>query len=399
MHRPASVEQAQEIIAAAERIHVLGSRHSFTGIADSAELVSLAELPVQCELDRTRRSVRVTGAIRYGELAERLTAAGLALHNLASLPHISVAGAVATATHGSGETNGNLATAVSAVELITSDGEIVTSTREDPEFDGIVVGLGALGAVLRLTLDVEPGYEVSQRVYRDLEWAALFENFDEIMRAGYSVSVFTLWGERVHQVWIKRRGSWYEAPATLFGAPAATADLHPIPGLDPANCTAQLGLPGPWSDRLPHFRMGFTPSSGEEIQSEYLIPHRHAVDAIESVRALADAIRPLLLVSEIRAIAGDSLWMSPQHGTPTVGIHFTWRRRQAEVERVVREIEAVLRQFGARPHWGKLFLAEAEEIDPLYERLADFRRLRARLDPRDAFRNDWLDRHVLGGPD
>ena len=184
--------------------------------------------------------------LKYGELAEALAAHGVALHNLASLPHISIAGAIATATHGSGDANGNLATAVRAVELVTSDGEVLTVARGEPDFDGLVVGLGALGVVTRVTLDVEPAYEVRQRVFEGLSWDALHEHFDEITASGYSVSVFTRWGETVDQVWIKSRVT--DAPEQerdeLFGAVAATVDRHPILGLDPVNCTPQLGVPG-----------------------------------------------------------------------------------------------------------------------------------------------------------
>jgi xylitol oxidase len=336
--------------------------------------------------------------VRYGELAVALASEGLALANLASLPHISVAGAIATATHGSGDANGNLATAVAALELVTSSGDVITSRRGDPDLDGIVVGLGAVGAVTRVTLDVEPEYEVRQRVFDDLAWDALLEHFDEITAGGYSVSLFTLWGERAGRLWVKSRVT--EEPEDvrdeLFGARPATSERHPILDLDPVNCTPQLGVPGPWAERLPHFRMGFTPSAGEEIQSEFLLPRRHAIDAIEALRALAEEIRPVLQVSEIRTVAADRLWMSPQYGRDTVGIHFTWTREQAAVERVLADIEGALAPFGARPHWGKLFLADAASIGPLYERLPDFTRLLERLDPRGAFRNDWLQTHVLG---
>jgi xylitol oxidase len=213
------------------------------------------------------------------------------------------------------------------------------------------------------------------------------------------VSVFTRWGDRVDQVWVKSRVT--DAPATLrdelLGAIPATLERHPILGLDPVNCTPPLGTPGPWSERLPHFRMGFTPSNGDEIQSEYLLPRRHAVAAIRALRDLAGTIRPVLQVSELRTIAADSLWMSPQHGQATLGIHFTWKLDQDAVERALVDVEAALAPFGARPHWGKLFLAEAAAVGPLYERLDDFARLVERLDPRGAFRNDWLDAHVLGG--
>jgi alditol oxidase len=299
LHRPTTIEQVQEIVARAPGVRVLGSRHSFNDIADSSELITLESLPAEVAVDHAVSKVSFNAAMKYGELVETLGAEGVALHNLASLPHISVAGAVATATHGSGEKNGSLATAVAGLELVTSGGEIIAASRGDPDFDGLVVGLGALGAVTRITLDVEPAYEVRQRVFEGLSWDALFEHFDEITSCGYSVSAFTRWGEAVDQVWVKSRVT--DEPervrSDLFGAAAATVDRHPIVEFDAAPCTPQLGRPGLWSDRLPHFRMGFTPSSGEELQSEYLFPRRHAVEAIEAVRALAEGIEPILQVS------------------------------------------------------------------------------------------------------
>jgi xylitol oxidase len=280
--------------------------------------------------------------------------------------------------------------------LIRSDGELVMSARGDRDFEGVVVGLGALGAITRVTLDVEPSYEIRQRVYENLAWEALYEHFSEVMDAAYSVSAFTLWGEQVTQVWLKSRARDAPQPDTLFGAARATEERHPIPGLDPANCTPGLGRPGPWFERLPHFRMGFTPSSGEEIQSEYLVAREDGPAAIEAVRRLAALIRPLLQISEIRTIAADSLWLSPQYMRDSVGIHFTWQRRQSEVERVLGELEAALEPFAPRPHWGKLFLAGASVLSERYERLEDFRMLSKRVDPRGAFRNAWLERHVLG---
>jgi alditol oxidase len=399
LHRPTSVEQLRKLVAAAPQIRVLGSRHSFTAIGDAAQLVSLDALPAEIVVDRAAGTVTCSGATRYGELAEALEPEGLALGNLASLPHISVAGAVATATHGSGDTNGNLATAVAALELVTSDGELVTSVRGDDDFDGMVVGLGALGAVTRVTLDVEPAYEVRQRVFEGLPWVALFEHFDAITASAYSISVFNrLQDAAADQVWIKSRvtDAAEEIRDELFGARAATEERHPILGIDPVNCTPQLGVPGLWSDRLPTFRMGFTPSSGEEIQSEFVIPREHAVSAVEAVRALAGSIRPVLQVCELRTMAADRLWLSPQHGQDTIGIHFTWKREQEAVERVLAEVEPALAPFSPRPHWGKLFLAGAAEIEPRYARLPDFAALAERLDRRGAFRNDWLERRVLG---
>jgi xylitol oxidase len=398
LHRPATLAQLREIVARAPRVHALGTRHSFSDVGDSAELVALEGLAADVDVDRRRQTVTCSAWLKYGELADALAAHGMALHNLASLPHISIAGAIATATHGSGDANGNLATAVCAVELVTSDGEVLTAARGEPDFDGLVVGLGALGIVTRVTLEVEPAYEVRQRVFEGLSWDALHEHLDAITASGYSVSVFTRWGETVDQVWIKSRVT--DAPEQerdeLFGAVAATVDRHPILGLDPVNCTPQLGVPGPWSDRLPHFRMGFTPSNGEEIQSEYHVARHHAEGAIRAVHALGATLGPVLQVSEIRTIAADELWMSPQYRQPSVALHFTWMREPEAVAHVLVELEAALAPFGAQPHWGKAFRATATEIAPLYERLPDFARLARRLDPRGAFRNDWLERHVLG---
>jgi alditol oxidase len=400
LHRPTTRAQLREIVARAPHVHVLGSRHSFSAIGDSAELVSLEDLPGDVVVDHEAGTVSCNAGLKYGELATALAAHGVALHNLASLPHISVAGAVATATHGSGDANGNLATAVRSLELVTSAGDVVTASRGDADFDGLVVGLGALGAVAGITLAIEPAYEVRQRVFEGLPWDALHEHFDAITASGYSVSVFTRWGESVDQVWVKSRVT--DAPeeqrGELFGAVAATLDRHPILGLDPINATPQLGVPGPWSDRLPHFRMGFTPSNGEEIQSEYHVARTHAGAAIRAVHGLAATLAPVLQVCEIRTVAADALWMSPQYGQATVALHFTWAREPEAVARVLVELEAALAPFDPRPHWGKVFLADAATLAPRYERLADFARLAQRLDPRGAFRNDWLAAHVLEDP-
>jgi alditol oxidase len=403
LHRPTTVEELQDIVARSLSVRVLGSRHSFNDIADAEELISLEALtadksvPANMIVNHDQGTVTVGGGVKYGELVETLIDNRLALHTLASLPHISVAGAVATATHGSGVTNGNLATAVAALQLVTSSGEILEVSRGEPGFDGIVVGLGALGVVIRLTLDVQPLFEVRQRVFEGLSWKALYEHLDEILSSGYSVSIFTRWAETCDQVWVKTRT---DAPEKViddfFGAVPATADRHPVPGLDPIACTPQMGRPGLWSDRLPHFRTGFTPSSGSELQSEYLVPRPHAVEAIEAVRVLAKSIRPILQVCELRTVQADQLWMSMSYGVDTVGIHFTWAPAPDRVGKVLIEIEDALAPFHARPHWGKLFHSSAAAIVPLYEKHSDFVRLVERLDPRGAFCNPWLNDRVVG---
>jgi xylitol oxidase len=343
VHAPSSIAELQEIVRAAPRVRVLGSRHSFTDLADSAELLTFDRMSPDLLVDRGAMTASFGSSMRYGELAQELAREGLALANLASLPDITVAGAVSTATHGSGDRNGNLAAAVAGLEIVTSEGDLVTAVRGDSDFDGLVVGLGAIGALTRITLDVEPTYQVRQRVFERLGWEALFDHFDAVTSSGYSVSVFTRWGETADQVWVKHRVSDDpEAPnPELFGAAVATEHRHPILGLDPVNCTPQLGVPGPWFERLPHFRIGFTPSAGAEIQSEYFVSRRHAVPAMEAVLGLRATIQPLLQVSELRTIAADSLWMSPQYHQDTIAIHFTWTSDEA-VERALVDLEQAL---------------------------------------------------------
>jgi xylitol oxidase len=398
---PASVAELQELVAGAGKIRALGSRHSFNDIADtSGTLVVLDRLDSGISIDVQDMTVTVSGGTRYGTLAAELQLHGFALHNLASLPHISVAGAVATATHGSGDGNGNLATAVAALELVTADGTVVTARRGDADFAGMVVGLGALGIVSRLTLDIEPSFEIAQSVFESLDWEQVLASFDDVTSSAYSVSLFTDWsGGTVGQAWLKNRTDPAALPAGLpeffAGTPASQA-RHPLPGVSGSNCTQQLGVPGPWSDRLAHFRMEFTPSKGDELQSEYLIPREHAVAAIRTMRRLSGVVTPLLLVGEIRTIAADDLWLSPNYGRDGIGLHFTWRQDEPAVAAILPLLEAELAPFAARPHWGKLFNARAAGLAPLYPRFADFTALAGRLDPAGKFRNAFLDRTVFG---
>lgn len=400
---PRSIDALQAIVRAAASLRVVGSRHSFSEIvATPGDIVSLARLPRVFELDPTSRTVTVDGAVTYGELARRLDAERFALHNLASLPHISVAGACATGTHGSGDRLGGLATSVVRIDLVTADGEIrsLERGRDADAFAGAVVALGALGVAVRLTLAVEPAYSVRQEVFEDLSLEAGLAHFDEITASADSVSLFTRWrAARFEQVWLKTRvtgGEPFEPRPDLFGARPARVNLHPIPGLSADACTPQLGVAGPWHERLPHFRMDFTPSSGNELQSEYLVDRRDAADALLAIDGLRDRIPPHLQVSEIRTIAPDELWLSPAYGRASVAIHFTWLPDWPAVSAVLPAIEAALGPFGPRPHWGKLFALPAETLGRRYPRLGDFTDLAARLDPDGVFRNPFLDRHVFG---
>ena len=395
LHRPTSAEQLRELVAAGGPLRVLGSGHSFNRMADTAgDLVTLAGLPRAVEVAADRKTVRVDGGIRYGELADRLAAEGLAVHNLASLPHISVAGAVATATHGSGERNGNLATAVAGIELIRGDGETVTLRRGDESFPGAVVGLGALGVVTALTLAVVPTFEIRQYVYDDLPHASLAAHLPEILGAGYSVSLFTNWASTtINHAWLKRREPM--PPGPWFGARPADGPRHPVPGVPAANSTEQFGTPGPWHARLPHFRMEFSPSTGAELQSEYIVPRGRALEAIEAVARVRETIAPVLQVNEIRTTAADDLWLSMNYQRDSLALHFTWIADTAAVLPAVAALEEQLAPLDARPHWGKVFTMDPATIRASYPRFADFAALVTQFDPTGTFRTPWLDA-ILG---
>ncbi|WP_269939382.1 FAD-binding protein [Arthrobacter sp. HY1533] len=402
LHRPETVEQLQELVRGAAAVQALGSGHSFNAISDCDGIqVCLDKMPPLARIDEQAMTVTVDGGSSYGALATALAARGFALANLASLPHISVAGAIATATHGSGDGNANLAAAVVGLTLVDGTGEVrQVDAKDTPDFAGYVVGLGALGIVTEVTLAIEPAFTVAQHVYRDLPWEQLLADFDAVTGRAYSVSLFTDWsGDTVGQAWFKQRpgdGRTDDYPAELLGGTAATAAMHPLPGVSAVNCTQQLGVAGPWQDRLSHFRMAFMPSAGEEIQSEYLVDRAHAVPAINALRALSGIITPLLQVAEIRTVAADGLWLSTASGRDSVAFHFTWLREQAAVEEVVKAVEAALAPFGARPHWGKVFDAGSGALAPLYPRFADFVELAQRLDPEGKFRNAFLDEKVFG---
>ena len=398
---PGTVAQLQEIVAREPRVRALGSRHSFTDLADtSGLLVSVDRFEGADGKPRLvgpdRGVVRVPAGMRYGELAVWLEERGRALANLASLPHISVAGAVATGTHGSGVGNGSLATAVRALELVDGRGELVRLEADgagSADFAGAVVGLGALGVVTHLELQTEPSYDVVQVVHEGLVWSELEARVREILDIAYSVSVFTRWVDEpdgsAARVWVKSRSGSPAVP----GARPADGPRHVIPGLDPTLTTEQLGRPGRWHERLPHFRLGFQPSRGQELQSEYLLPLDRAGDALAALRSLADRIASPLLVAEIRAVAADDLWLSGAYGVDTLALHFTWRLDPEAVRGVLPAMEERLLPLGARPHWGKLFAAGPTDLAPLYPRWGDFCALMSHYDPDGRFRNPWLDRY------
>jgi xylitol oxidase len=399
--QPKTVEEVQAAVKSCKTVKALGARHSFNGIADNPEN-QISPYLDQVVLDKNARTVTVGAGVKYGEVAPLIDKQGYALHNLASLPHISVAGACATATHGSGNKNGNLSTAVSAMEIVTADGEVkVLSRQKDGEqFRGAVVGLGGLGVVTKVTLDMLPTFQVSQVVYENLSMDVLEHHLEEIFGSAYSVSLFTDWqNHKIGQVWVKRRvepGSPPTFAPELFGAKLATQKLHPIPGHSAEPCTEQLGIPGPWYERLPHFKMNFTPSSGAELQVEYFVPRDKGYEAILAVEQLRDQITPHLFVTELRTIDADDLWMSMAYKRPSMAIHFTWKPEWPEVKKILPQIEEKLAPFNAKPHWAKLFTVPPARLKQLYAKMPEYQALCKEYDPQGKFRNEFLNTNIFG---
>ncbi len=400
---PKNVAEVQEAVKSCTKLKALGAHHSFNAIADSnANQISVKALN-QMSVDAKARTLTVGGGVTYGQFAPYLDAQGFAVHNLASLPHVSVAGACATATHGSGSKNGNLSTAVSAMEIVTADGNIVHLSREKDgdQFLGVAVALGGLGVITSTTLDVQPTFQMAQVVYENLSFDQLEHNLDAIFASGYSVSLFTDWQKnRATQVWIKSRlklGGKADMPAQFYGATLAKQKMHPITGASAVNCTEQQGIPGPWYERMPHFRMNFTPSSGAELQTEYFVPRAQAYAAIRAVEQLRDHITPHLFVTEFRTIAADNLWMSTCHNRDAMTLHFTWKPEWPAVKKILPMIEAKLAPFDARPHWAKMFTMPPSRIKQLYEKMPDYQALLKQYDPNGKFRNDFLNTNIYGG--
>jgi xylitol oxidase len=398
VHRPASVGEVRRLVARSGRIRALGTAHSFSRVADTTgDLISLARLPPVVDIDTASRTARVSAGLRYSDIAPRLDGAGLALANMASLPHISVGGAVATGTHGSGDRNASLAAAVSALEIVTAQGDLRTVRRDaDPgQFPGLIVALGACGIATSLILDLVPAFTVRQWVYTGMPFDAVADHFTAITSAAYSVSMFTDWRkQRMTQTWLKTSGGPDEPAADWLGAQLAATPLNPVAGMPAENATPQLGLAGPWHERLPHFRAEFTPSAGEELQSEFLLGREHAAAALAELARLSARLAPVVRVSEVRTVAADDLWLSPSYGRASVAFHFTWVPDSVAVAPVLAAVESALAPLHPRPHWGKVASMPPDVVAGSYPRMEDARRLVADWDPRGSFRNEFTDSYL-----
>ena len=400
LRTPATLGELQDLVAGASQVRATGTRHSFSTVVDtSGVLVSTAGLGLDLDLDASTGTAWVPAAATYAQIVPTLESAGWALHNMGSLPHISVGGASSTGTHGSGVHNGCLATGVVGVELVTGTGDLLTARSGEADFPGLVLGLGSVGIATRLALRLEPTYDVRQDVVLDVPIGSAADHLVEILGSAYSVSLFLSFRDTAvaDSVWLKQRGG---AAAELgdvwddrWGGRRAKAKVHPIIGIDAEAATDQLGSSGPWHERLPHFKPSFTPSAGDEIQSEFFVPLDRASGVLAAVAARSAEFAAALQVMEIRAIARDDLWLSPFQDRETLAVHATWVSDLEAVRPALARLEDVLAPFEPRPHWGKYFLGfDRDWVESTYPAVSRFRDLAQRLDPERRFVNDFVER-------
>ncbi len=392
--QPESLAELQELVRSNAKLRARGTAHCFNEIANtSSYAINLSKMPKTIEVNPDTNSVIVAAGLKYGELAPVLHEHGWALNNLASLPHISIAGSISTGTHGSGMGNQNLANQVLALDLVTAEGELRRIDRTNPAFNALVVGLGLGGIVYQYELKIEPTFEIRQVIYPDIPLDVLQRSFNQIMGSAYSASYFTDWGsDQVGNLWCKFRDG-EEIPESIGGCAKADKKYHPIPSVDPVACTEQLGAPGFWHERLSHFKLDFTPSVGEEIQTEFFVDRKDAAAAIEAVSKLGAEITPLLWITELRTIAADDLWLSGAYQRDTLAIHFTWKKDDA-IYPVIEKVEAALRPINYRPHWGKVFTADAQYLKSVYPKMSEFQALMQALDPSKKFENTFTRKTV-----
>ena len=393
--QPESLSELQELVRSNAKLRARGTAHCFNEIANtSSYAINLSKMPKTTEVNPELNSVTVAAGLKYGELAPELHKQGWALNNLASLPHISIAGSISTGTHGSGIKNQNLANQVLSLDLVTAEGELRHIDRANPAFNALIVGLGLGGIVYQYELKIEPTFKIRQVIYPEIPLDILQRNFDQIMGTAYSVSYFTDWSTaQVGNLWCKFR-EHEVIPESVGGSAKADKKFHPIPSVDPVACTDQLGESGDWHQRLSHFKLEFTPSVGEEIQTEFFVDRKDAAAAIEAVSKLGEEITPLLWITELRTIAADDLWLSGAYQRDTLAIHFTWKKDLA-IYPVIEKVEAALRPFNYRPHWGKVFTADGKYLSSAYPKMSEFKALVEALDPASKFENTFT-RRILG---
>ncbi|KAK3270130.1 hypothetical protein CYMTET_21453 [Cymbomonas tetramitiformis] len=424
---PTTVEEVVDIVVSHDKVRVLGTGHSFNNVAfghergSSSVLISTRNL--REVIDCCNNSVvRIQSGVTYADLGEFLRTRGLALPNIASLPGITVTGAASTATHGSGMKNPILASAVKSLTLVTHDGELRTFTRpgrkfnqadgtftslateaHELQFHSAVVGLGAVGVVVEMEIELVPSFDIQLCIYENIPLKALDkpQRFELLILRTYSTSLFTDWtGDAFSSVWLKSKLNYGETgepcESRYKNKDVATKAVHPIPGLDAEACS-KPGV-GPSHQQLPHFLDGFTPSNGDELQSEYFVSLRHWRPVTQALFKFGKqgGFGKVLQISEVRFLQGDDFTLSPCSVLGGVNgcaaFHFTWHHDAPEVRKVLQAVEDLLGRFDPLPHWGKVFNMEAGILRARYgeDRLNAFRTLLQDTDWEGKFENEWM---------
>lgn len=392
VERPKTIAQLQDVVAAAPRAKAVGTRHCFTRIADSpgGVLVDTSGLDVGVTVDHDTMTATVPAGWSYSKIVAELEAQGVALPNLASLPHVSIAGATATGTHGSGDTNQVMAACMSGIELVDGEGELRTIDSGHPDLKALSVGLGAFGIFTTLTVDVEPSYLVQGAYFRETSWQNLLDNLDDVMASAYSVNLHAAYSDtNVRGIWSKYRLEGSEPldlPDELFGMTRVEGQLTP-------GKNTIINEPGPWSERLAHFTPESAPSAeGDELQTEYFVDRKHGAAAINALRKMGADLDPHLHGTEIRTVASDDLWLSPCYRRETLSLGMTWRKHEPEVRALLPRMEEALAPFEARPHWAKLFAYDRSALLDQFEHLDATLTLAESYDPNGTFNNPYLER-------
>lgn len=389
--KPKTISELAEMVRV-NKVRPVGTLHSFSPIAKGEGLLmSTANLAIKPELDSDRSVVRFGAAMRFGELALFLEQNGFALRNMGSLPHISVAGAAATGTHGSGDKNQILSSSLTSFSYLNHEGELIKVEKQDPLFEAFRLGLGAYGIWVEAELSIVPSFQIRQDIFLEIPWSYFLEDPSRLTSAGYSVSLFGKWGtSTISQTWVKSEVEDPRAGVPIAAiAPEQNSKRELADGVGD-NLTEQGGKPGPWLHRLPHFRLDASPSAGNEIQTEYFFTRDKIAHAIEAVHSVAGKINPVLIISEIRSIAQDDAWLSPMRRGDSIALHFTWKNEPELVDIAVQELEKVLAPMEPIPHWGKVHHFTQSDLERAHPMLSKAREQFENADPSGKFSSDYL---------
>jgi L-gulonolactone oxidase len=412
LERPSSEDELVALVhraaAAGERVKVVGAGHSFTDIAcTDGRMVSLDGYDHFLEVDTRAATVKVEGGITIAALGQALAEVGLAQPNLGDVAYQSIAGAISTATHGTGGRLGNISTQVKALSLVTADGVLECSAEDNADvFQAARVGLGALGVISTVTLQCVPAFTLrSIQAPRQLD--EVLDAVEDLVAANDHFEFFWIpHSDRVLAITNNRT----DAPAHPPGKVSAyfndiVMENHAfglLQRLGRANTTWIPAL-GRVTGRLLNARdvadVSHRVFANQRlvrfVEMEYALPRPALAAAVRDVRSMID--RQGLRISfpvEVRIAAADDIWLSTASGRDTgyIAVHVF---QGLPFDRYFREVEAIMNGYEGRPHWGKMHYQTAETLRPRYPHWADFIGVRDRLDPEGRFSNAYLDR-VLG---